>query len=105
MGLKIQTKIDDFDYPEKDSIILFYGEHEVDVRPYIMSFFLRSVLGFEPVEIDYFISKILEMLDNYIRQSDASLPSIDEMLSFRCKFTTELVKKVCEIHNSSLPKA
>jgi len=100
MGLKIQTKINDFDYPEEEAIILLYGEHEVDVRPYILSFFLRSVMGLDPIEIEYFTSRILEMLDGYLQERNVPLPTLSEMTDFRAKCTSQLVKKVCELHNS-----
>ena len=97
MGLKISTKINDFDYPESDRIILMYGEHQIDIRPYLMSFLLRCTMDYEPIEMDYFVSKVIEMIDECIKDHGEELPNMEELCTFRAKLTANLVEKIVEI--------
>jgi len=101
MGLKISTKIDNFDYPDSERIILMYGEHQVDIRPYIMSFFIRCTMNVEPIEIDYFISKVIEMIDDCIKENNEIMPSITQLCEFRAKLTSRLVEKIVEMFGNT----
>jgi len=101
MGLKISTKINDFDYPDEEKIILLYGDHQVDIRPYIMSFLLRCTMNYEPIEMDYFVSKVIDMIDGCLKENGEEFPSMHDLCTFRAKLTSHLVKKIVEIFGNN----
>ena len=105
MGLKISTKIRDYDYPDEEKEIAFYGPHEVDIRPYIMSFLIRTTMSLPPIDLDTFIEATMQMLDGCIRENGEEYPTYEETAIFVSNLKSKLILKMTEIQGSILHKA
>jgi hypothetical protein len=66
-----------------------------------MSFLIRSTLQFEPIELDFFISKVIDMIDECVHQNGGELPTLKELTDFRIELSAHLVKKLTEIFSDS----
>jgi hypothetical protein len=105
MGLKISTKIRDYDYPDEEKEIAYYGPHEVDIRPYIISFLIRTTMSLPPIDIDTFVKATMEMLDGCIRENGGEYPTYGETTLFMSYLKNKLILKMSEIQGSVLHKA
>jgi len=105
MGLKISTKIHNYDYPDEEREILEYGDHMVDVKPYVMSFLLRTTMSVPPVDLDTFIDAVIQMLDNCIREHNEVYPSFEEACVFTSCLRSKLVTKMMEMQGALYHKA
>jgi len=105
MGLKITTKIDNYDYPDSERSIAYYGSHTVDIKPYIMSFFLRTIGNYKPIDLEEFVSSIIKMLDDCIQEHHEEFPTYEEVSLFKSHLKSQLVTKMFEMMGSIQAKA